>query len=446
MKSNYTKFIFLFILACCFTGFIQAQVTLVNPETDSKLLKQFQDGKLGLFVHWMACHTPETGDSWSIGAGTPKSVADSITMKWNPKNFDAKAIVDMAVKAGCKYIVVISKHHDGFCIWPSKYSVFNLERLSFKKDILKELGDECRRQGLLYGIYYSIADIDYCGWPGMAQVGKSIREPKYGREDFIRFVHNQTKELIDNYQPDLLWFDGFWLDPLWTAKEGKDFYHFIKSQKSNTLSTRMAVTKGKDGHETFWADGSSGDFFSLEAKTTDAPNFPWEVCTSITYPVYAYEPHAKMLTKEELIGMFSRTLCGNGNLLVNIGPKPTGEMPEEQVNRFYELSEWIHTNQEAVYDTKGGPFEQNENIGSTYKEDIIYLHLRKSLKSICVSSLKGYRIISATDLGTGKKMRVRLDGDKWVITLPTFKENQIIPVISLKLDKEYSFTAWLPFN
>ena len=100
---------------------MQSQTTVLNPQTDKKLLKQFQDAKLGLFIHWMACHSPGTGDSWAIGNGTPKSVADSITMKWNPQNFNPKEIVNVAVQAGCKYMVVISKHHDGFCIWPSEY-------------------------------------------------------------------------------------------------------------------------------------------------------------------------------------------------------------------------------------------------------------------------------------------------------------------------------------
>lgn len=141
----------------------QAQSVKMNPKTDNALLTRFQDAKLGLFVHWMACHTPTTGDSWSIGRGTPKTVADSITMSWNPEKFDARRIVDVAVQSGCRYMVVISKHHDGFCIWPSAYSDFDLDRGAFHRDMLKELGDECRKRGLLFGIYYSIADIDYCG-------------------------------------------------------------------------------------------------------------------------------------------------------------------------------------------------------------------------------------------------------------------------------------------
>lgn len=127
----------------------QAQSVKMNPKTDNALLTRFQDAKLGLFVHWMACHTPTTGDSWSIGRGTPKTVADSITMSWNPEKFDARRIVDVAVQSGCRYMVVISKHHDGFCIWPSAYSDFDLDRGAFHRDMLKELGDECRRRGLL---------------------------------------------------------------------------------------------------------------------------------------------------------------------------------------------------------------------------------------------------------------------------------------------------------
>jgi len=310
---------------------------------------------------------------------------------------------------------------------------------------LKELGEECRKQGLLYGIYYSIADIDYCGWNSMAQVGREIKEPKYGREDFIRFVHNQTKELIDRYQPDILWFDGFWLDPLWTAKEGNDLYQYIKKLKSNTLSTRLAITRGEDGHETFWTDGSSGDYFSIEAKTTDAPPFPWEACTSVTYPVYAYEPDAKMLTADELIGMFSKTLCGNGNLLVNIGPKPTGEMPEEQVERLYELTKWINRNREAVYDTHGGPFKQTDEIGSTYKDEYIYLHLRKPVSTLRINSLEGYQITKAFDLSTGKRIKIQRKNNEVILSLPAWEKGRQIPVIALKLDREYRFVKWLPF-
>lgn len=422
---------------------LAAQVTMVNPMSDMKLLQQFQDAKLGLFVHWMACHAPGMGDSWNIGRGKTKAQSDSITMRWNPVNFNAKEIVDVAVKGGCKYMVVISKHHDGFCIWPSDYSVFDIDRISFKRDILKELGDECRKRGLLFGIYYSIADIDYCGWPHMPSAGDPVQEPKYGKDDFVRFVHNQTRELITRYDPDILWFDGHWLDPVWGAKEGRELYRFVKSVDKHIQSTRLSITKGSDGQETFWTDGASGDYFSMEAKTTEGPAFPWEACTSVTYPVYAYEPDAKMLTYDELVGMFSKTLCGNGNLLVNIGPKPDGSMPAEQVVRLHEFSQWIARNREAVYNTKGGPYKQTETLGSTYKEDIIFLHLRNIPKNLTVNALDGYRIESVTHLATGTPVQFQTNGNTWSFDVSSLRGSSDIQVIALKLNKKYHFTNWI---
>lgn len=437
------------LLALCLIMYssqaVRSQTTLYNPQTDKKLLQEFQDAKMGLFVHWMVCHTPETGDSWGIGHRKSKAASDSITLLWNPVNFNPKEIVDVAVNAGCKYMVVISKHHDGFCLWDSQYSIFDIERIGFKRDILKELSEECHKRGLLYGIYYSIADIDYCGWSRMAAAGKPVQQPKYGKKDFVRFVHNQTRELIQNYSPDILWFDGFWLDTLWGPKEGKELYEFIRQQKSAVLSTRLAVTKGKDGKETFINDGSSGDFFSMEAKTAEGPDFPWEACTSVTYPVYAYEPDAKMLTKHELCELFSKTLCGNGNLLMNIGPKPDGSMPREQVNRLNELGEWINQNRAAVYGAKGGPYVQGKWGGSTYKDNMIYLHLRQIDSSLKIPLPEGYKVVKAYDLTTRKKMSFRQKEGILTLALPRFAPDREIPVIALQLDKPYIFTNWLTF-
>lgn len=442
MKRN---FIFSLILSLVLPFAAAAQTTYVNPQTDTKLLQQFQDAKLGLFVHWMACHTPATGDSWNIGRVTPKHTADSITLQWNPNNFDARKMVDVAVKAGCKYMVVISKHHDGFCIWPSKYSIWDTDRISarFSRDILGELEKECRRRGLLFGIYFSIADIDYCGWPHMPYDGEKPAEPRFGTPDFIDFVHNQTNELISRYHPDILWFDGFWLNGIWGTDEGKTLYDSIKKSNKHILSTRLSNTLGSDGKETFWTNGSSGDFLSIEAKTTAAPSYPWEACTSITYPVYAYEPNAKMLSPEELTAMFSRTLCGNGNLLVNIGPKPDGTMPDEQVQRLHTLTSWIEKNKAAVYGTKGGPFKQSERMGSTYNKNVIYLHIRDAkADTLSISLPEDYQVKAASVLATGESVVFNRQGTTITLSLPSANSAEI-RVVALTLNKKYAFTGWL---
>ena len=342
--------------------------------------------------------------------------------------------------------MVISKHHDGFAIWPTQYSNFNVTRTAFKKDILEELGRECRRQGLLFGIYYSIADIDYCGWTKMAAARTAITTPVKGEEDFIQFNKNQVKELITRYHPDILWFDGFWLDPdVWNARLGKELYEYIKSLKWSTLSTRLSVTHDLQNpqKEGFVNDGSAGDFFAIEAKTSTAPNYPWEGCTSVSYPAYAYDPNAKLQTATALITTFDKIICANGNFLLNIGPKRTGELPQALVDRFAELTQWIEPNAKAVYSTRGGPFIQGGWGGSTYSGHDIYLHIHRPDTTITLN-LKGYQVRGIRDIQTNQKIAFeKLQNGLYAIHIPAYPEGRMIPVLEVVLDKAYVFAEWI---
>jgi alpha-L-fucosidase len=440
----YKKLTGIFILLCLNQFTLKAQRLVFNKQTDQVLLSHWQDLKYGMFVHWMVCHSPQTGDSWSIGNPTPQAVADSITLRWNPEKFDAVSMVDVAVKSGCKYMVIVSKHHDGFAIWDSKYSDWDLGQVKFKRDVLKETGEECRKRGLLFGIYFSIADIHYMGWPKMFADNELSPEPKNGREDFMRYTKAQVKELIDNYNPDILWWDGFWQPPVWTEKEGNELYSYMKSLKSNIICPRLGLTKNSKAREIFEAVGADGDYFAIEGKTIEAAPFPWETASAITYPDYAYEPAGKIISKENLIKTFNNTLCGNGNLLLNIGPKPDGLLAQEQLSRFYDLAAWIKAYKEAVYGTRGGPFKQGAWGGSTFKGKKLYLHLREKTSTIEINTLDQYRVKSVVDLTSGNKLRFENTGDGLTIYLPAYQREVEIPVIKLSLDKAIEFKDWLP--
>ncbi|MBN8850541.1 MAG: hypothetical protein BGO55_31480 [Sphingobacteriales bacterium 50-39] len=441
MKKIFLSLVTILFAATCF-----CQTTLVNPRTDMKLLRRFQDGKLGMFIHWMACFTPATGDSWEIGRKTPKRVADSITYAWDPEKFDAKAIVDFAVRAGCKYITVISKHHDGFCIWDSKYTSFDLERVKFKKDILAELGREAHRRGLLFGIYYSILDINQMGWDKMPFEISTQPEPTGGKAAFVQYIHDQVKELLTRYSPDIMWFDGYWLKQYWTNEDGRNLYEDIKKTKPNTLSRGLSSTRNDKDEDIFVPDGSAGDYLCIEAKTSEGPSYPWEACTSVSYPVYAYDPSAPLKSKKDLITMFDKEICGNGNFLLNIGPDRDGTLPKALTDRFLEVSDWVLKNKQAIYNTSGGPFKQGTWGGSTYKGNHIYLHLRQPDQEITLNELKGYTVLSAKDAATGESLKLTRTATGYLIQAPRVGDDNIIAVIALQLDKPFVFSGWLSLN
>jgi alpha-L-fucosidase len=269
-------------------------------------------------------------------------------------------------------------------------------------------------------------------------------EPKNGRADFMTYTKGQVKELIDRYDPDILWWDGFWQPPVWTEVEGKELYRYLKSSKSNIICPRLALTANSKSRVPFISDGADGDYFTVEGKTIEAAPFPWEMATSITYPVYAYEPEAKIISKTQLIKNFNTTLCGNGNMLLNIGPMPSGELSGIQLARFYDLADWIKTNKDAVYGTQGGPFKQGTWGGSTYKDKKLYLHLREKSGTLKFNTLTGYKVISVVELANGQKVEFETKADDVTIHLPDFKEGAEIPVIVLTLDKKIEFTDWLP--
>lgn len=431
-----------------FPKMLLAQRMNINPLTDLNTLEKWEGMKLGMFVHWMVCHSPETGDSWSIGQGTPKSVADSITLQWNPQKFDAKEMVGAAVKAGCKYMVIVAKHHDGFAIWDSDYSSFDLERVAFKRDILKETSEECKKQGIMFGVYLSIADIDYMGWDRMYSDSEVSPEPKTGRIDFMRYTKGQVKEIIRRYDPEILWWDGYWQPPVWTPVEGKILYDYVKSLNPHIICPRPSLTEHQSKSNTFYAfssDGADGDYFAIEGRTIEAAPYPWEIATAITYPTYAYEENARLLSKEKLITLFNNSLCGNGNMLLNIAPKPDGTFDAKQLNRFYDLTEWIKRNEPAVYGTEGGPLRQGKWGGTTFKGNKIYIHLRDKVRDLKLNSLKGYKIQKIKDLYSGKDIQFETDDSGMtVIHLPEYDKELIIPVIELTVDRVVTFTKWLP--
>ena len=232
-----------------------SQMQESKAERDRRM-EWWRDAGFGMFIHWGVYSVPagiykgeETkgiGEWIMHSANIPTAEYEEFVHQFNPTKFDAKKWVDIAKSAGVKYIVITSKHHDGFCLWDSKVTQYDIMDASpFKRDILRELTDACKAAGIKMCFYHSIMD-----WHQPdAESKKNYTHQNTENPDWANYRENylkpQIKELIENYDPAVLWFDGEWI-PEWTEDQGKDLYHFIKQLSPNIIINNR-IGKGRKG-------------------------------------------------------------------------------------------------------------------------------------------------------------------------------------------------------
>ena len=352
------------------TLFVTAQT---QHQTNQKLLNEFQDMKFGLFVHWGPVSLKGTEIGWSRGREVPVDEYDNLYQEFNPVHFNANEWIKTLKDAGMKYFIITSRHHDGFSLWPTKFSAYNISATPYKKDVLMEMKKACDKYGILFGTYYSICDWKHPDYPLGSPGGKTIKETG-NMEKFIPFIKGQTQELIEKYNTKILWFDCEWEAP-WTHEMGLDFYDYLKNLDENILINNR-VDKGRKGMEGITiSDEFAGDFATPEQRvgTYNIEN-PWESCITICKQ-WAWKPNDQMKSLEECLFTLIKTVGGGGNLLFNVGPMPDGRIEPRQVERLKEMGEWLKKYGESIYGTKGGPYPPNNWLASTRKENKIYLHL-----------------------------------------------------------------------
>jgi alpha-L-fucosidase len=407
-----------------------------NPDlkTNAESLQQWQDLKFGLFVHWGPVSLRGTEIGWSRGREVPIAEYDNLYKEFNPVLFDAEKWVGMIKAAGMKYVVITSKHHDGFCIWDSEFTDIDIMSTPFKRDILKELSDECRRQGILFGTYHSIAD-----WHHPHYTTRYGGDPRPVEESnmtwYVDYLKNQVRELIEKYDTDILWFDGEWEDS-WTHEYGMDLYRFARGLKDDILINNR-VDKGRQGMMGMTkSEKYAGDFSTPEQEVgAFHPDIPWESCITICTQ-WAWKPNDQLKSLEECIQTLARTAGGGGNLLLNVGPMLDGRVEQRQVDRLEAMGTWLKKYGESIYGTRGGPFIPTDWMVSTHKGHRVYVHLFTfPERELVLPGLKNTRVLS-TSLLYGGKLPFEQAGDKLVISLPEEPVDTMDTVIALELDRE----------
>ncbi len=412
--------------------------------TNQKALKAFQDKRFGMFIHWGPVTLRGEEISWSRGVQIPIEDYDALHKEFDPVLFDAADWVATARDAGMKYIVLTTRHHDGFCLWDSKYTDYDMASTPYGKGVVKELADECKKQGIDFGVYYSICDWHHPDYPVKYpdkdykfHVEKDITDPvvKAKIDLYIKYLKNQLKELIDGYDPFVVWFDGEW-EWAWTHQMGMDLYAYLRGLKDNLLINNR-VDKGREGMEGVTKSNVfAGDYATPEQRVGKFDNKnPWETCMTIATQ-WSWKANDKLKSGKECIQTLLQTVGGDGNLLFNVGPMADGRIEQRQVDRLNEMGDWLKINGEAVYGTRGGPYLPTDYMVSTRSGNKIYLHLLKHPGAkLKLPFPKGVKIEKAYFLDGNISLNIDQDKESIKVSLPDTLPDDIASVVVLELNK-----------
>jgi alpha-L-fucosidase len=355
----------------------------------------WRDARFGMFIHWGLYAVPageykgkrskEIGEWIMSWANIPRAEYEQFAPRFNPVKFDAATWVRTAKNAGMKYIVITSKHHDGFAMFDSAVTTYDIvDATPFKKDPMRALADECRRQGMRFAFYYSIMDwhhpsqyVEAAGKDPTAGHGQTkMRDGR--KQEYVDYMKAQLRELVTKYDPAVLWFDGEWVD-WWTEEDGQDLYKYVRSLK-NDIIINNRVGKGRKGMEGLNKSDRqyAGDFGTPEQQipASGLPGLDWESCMTMndTWGFKSYDDNWK--SPEKLIRNLIDIVSKGGNYLLNVGPTAEGEIPPPSVERLGAMGRWLKANGEAIYGSTASPFPSQLAWGrATRKPGKLYLHV-----------------------------------------------------------------------
>ena len=395
------KKFFLALFFSCVALYGVAQSDYTPSMENLQAREQFQSDKFGMFIHWGLYSILGKGE-WVMN-NENISVADytKLERQFNPVNFNAHDWVALAKRAGMRYITLVTRHHDGFSMWDTKYSDFNIMHTPYHKDIVRQMVDECHKQHMKIFLYYSLLDwhrSDYSYWTGRTGKGTG-RTQKGNWADYIQFMKNQLTELLTNYgKIDGIWFDGYWdqspeeskdrKDTLyadWHIRELYDLIHRLQPQCLVGNNHHLTPLAGED-FQMFEGD--------VPGKNTNGLNFqaisqvPLETCATLNNSWGYNAKDTNYKTLQQVVDLLVNAAGSNGNLLLNIGPKADGSIPQPFVEKLDSIGDWLKIYGESIYGTRSSKFysgkvkapslvaiTQKKDVDTINDNETLYIHV-----------------------------------------------------------------------
>ena len=408
-----------------------------DPQVLTKL-KHWQDQKFGVLMHWGLYSVPGVVESWSICSEDwivrerKPTYEEDKAWYWsqkdslNPVNFDPSKWADVMKKAGMKYMIFTTKHHDGFCMFDTKYTDFSIAHGPFGKDprhnIAKEVFNAYRNKGFMIGCYFSKPDW-HSKWfwnPYYATPNRRINYKKQQHPDwwqnYRKFTQNQLNELTTDYgNIDILWLDGGWI----TGEEiGLDTI-LVNARKRNPgmISVDRTIRGKNENYQT----PEQG----IPAKQLD---IPWESCITLSH-AWGWTPNAKFKSPNKVIGILSEIVAKGGCLALGVGPKADGTLQPEVVKNLLQIGNWLNKNGQAIYSTVNAAHYNDGKVWFTADKNGKTLYAiyaledgEKTPKTITwtENKPKGKLVL----LQNGKSVKYTVKGNQVTVTLPSGLKNE----------------------
>ena len=403
-------------------SFLPAKAQTYQPSAENlKARQEFQDNKFGIFLHWGLYCMLATGEWTMTNKDLNYKEYAKLAGGFYPSKFNAAEWVSAIKASGAKYICFTSRHHEGFSMFHTKYSDYNIvDATPFKRDVVKELADECHKQGIRLHFYYSHIDW-YREDAPWGRTGRGTGRPNPNWKSYYTFMNNQLTELLTNYGPiGAIWFDGWW-----DQDANPDFDWQLPEQYALIHRLQPACLVGNNHHQVpfpgediqiFERDLPGENSAGLSGQ--DVSHLPLETCETMN-GMWGYKiTDQDYKSTKTLIHYLVKAAGKNANLLMNIGPQPDGCLPEVAVQRLKEVGEWMKVYGETIYGTRGGIIPPHDWGVTTQKGNRLFVHILNLKDNALYLPLDGKMVKKGFLFKDQSPIRITRTGQGVVLQLP----------------------------